>query len=297
MINTKTKMQPQKHKTIRKNAKINSTYALRASVRFRNFPNSEIKINSKILARLLTTTIILVITLTSGCFLMPHRAHASSINLQNIVKLTNYEREKLGLSTLTINNILTSAAQAKAQDMISGDYFEHTGPDGRQPWDWIKNAGYSYIFAGENLAIDFRNAEDVMKAWMKSETHKDNIIDSNYSEIGIGVAQGNYKGRQSIIVVQMFGTPDEKTKSQSNSEDNSQLVNETQNSENLITFLRKKSKLFVNVFKNSLFNKFYPESFSFAQDKENNLFFGKEEKENSLFRLQAIFTGLLDFVF
>ncbi len=220
---------------------------------------------------------------------MPYKAQASSINLQNIITLTNQEREKQGLNGLTINNILTSAAQAKAQDMISRGYFEHTGPDGKQPWDWIKNAGYNYTYAGENLAIDFENAEDVVKAWMASSSHRDNIIDSNYTDIGIGIAQGEYKERQSIIIVQMFGAP--LGLSAGSGEDSvKKAIDNNENRESLIMFLRQKSKLFVNIFKNTLFNKF-------SQKKGNDIFFSKKEEGNSLFTLQTIFTGILNFAF
>ncbi len=249
--------------------------------------NKKTKIKSKILEKLLSATIVLIMISISGCFLLPRKVQASSINSQNIIDFTNSEREKNGLDTLSISNILASAAQEKAQDMISRGYFEHTGPDGKKPWDWIKNAGYSYIYAGENLAIDFRSAEGVVKAWMESEAHKDNIIDSDYKEIGIGVAQGDYKGKNSIIVVQMFGSPDNKVKSQNSSSDNSQLVQNS--SENIVSFLKKRSSLFVNVFKNSLLN-------NLPKEKENNILFGSEEG-NSLLTIQAVFTGIMGFVF
>ena len=132
---------------------------------------------------------------------------SSAITPQNIITLTNASRASSGLSALVENNLLAVAAQAKAEDMLSKGYFSHNTPDGKTPWDFIKASGYSYISAGENLAVNFVEAEDVEAAWMNSPGHKANIMNQQFEEIGIGIAQGTYEGHNAIFVVQMFGTP------------------------------------------------------------------------------------------
>lgn len=132
-------------------------------------------------------------------------AYSSAITPQNVVKLTNASRAEFDLGTLVYNETLAQAAQAKAEDMLDKQYFAHVTPDGLQPWDFMKSAGYFYIVAGENLAVNFSEAEDVDTAWMNSPGHRANILNKEFEEIGIGIARGNFQGHESTIVVQMFG--------------------------------------------------------------------------------------------
>lgn len=124
-----------------------------------------------------------------------------------MVDLTNEDREKEQLGTLKVNPVLVAAAQAKADDMAEKGYFAHNSPGGENSWFWFKEAGYSFAYAGENLAVDFTDSEDVVDAWMDSPTHRANILDSRFTEVGIATAVGTYKGQKAIFVVQMFGTP------------------------------------------------------------------------------------------
>lgn len=124
-----------------------------------------------------------------------------------LVDLTNEDRTQDALGTLTINETLVKAAQAKADDMAEKGYFAHTTPDGKEPWDFMREAGYSFTYAGENLAVNFGDSEDVVKAWMDSPTHRANILNGKFTEIGIATAVGQYKGQKTLFVVQMFGTP------------------------------------------------------------------------------------------
>lgn len=135
----------------------------------------------------------------------PVSVSASSITETNILNLTNNERAKYGAASLSWNYKLATAARSKAQDMIDKDYFSHTSPDGRTPWSFITAAGYNYIYAGENLAMNFTSAEDVMSAWMASGSHRDNILSGNFKELGVGVVTGEYQGYTTTVVVQMFG--------------------------------------------------------------------------------------------
>jgi len=136
-------------------------------------------------------------------------AFSSAITSENIISLTNESRKTFSLPVLGESNVLDKAAQAKADDMLAKGYFAHTSPDGRVPWDFIQAAGYNYLSAGENLAVNFVEAENVETAWMNSPTHKANILNKNFEEIGIGISQGQYQGHNAIFVVQMFGTPAE----------------------------------------------------------------------------------------
>ncbi len=125
-----------------------------------------------------------------------------------LVSLTNNNRADGGLGQLQTNPILEQAAQLKANDMAENGYFAHTSPDGKEPWFWLKQAGYAYSYAGENLAVNFVDSNEVTDAWMKSLLHRANIENNNYTEVGIAVASGVYKNKQTLFVVQFFGTPD-----------------------------------------------------------------------------------------
>jgi len=133
--------------------------------------------------------------------------YASSITPAQVVELTNTQRAKVGLPPLTINSKLSSAALSKGQDMFNDQYWAHIAPDGKEPWGFIGEAGYTYRVAGENLARDFSNSSDMMNAWMRSPTHKANIVNSRYQEIGIAVIDGVLGGHETTLVVQMFGAP------------------------------------------------------------------------------------------
>jgi hypothetical protein len=133
-------------------------------------------------------------------------AYASAITTPNIINLTNQSRQAAAVPLLTESILLDNAAQQKANDMLAKGYFSHNTPGGQTPWDFITAAGYNYITAGENLAVNFTQAENVETAWMNSPDHRSNILDKNYQNIGVGIAQGLYQGHEAIFVVQMFGT-------------------------------------------------------------------------------------------
>lgn len=128
-----------------------------------------------------------------------------------LIQLTNQERQSLGLSTLKENSILDQAARQKAQDMLAQDYFSHWSPAGVSPWYWFKQAGYSYQLAGENLAIGFLDSEEVVTAWLNSPSHKANLVNSNFQETGMAVLTGDFQGSEVTVVVQLFGSPLQKT--------------------------------------------------------------------------------------
>ncbi|MES2315372.1 MAG: CAP domain-containing protein [Patescibacteria group bacterium] len=124
-----------------------------------------------------------------------------------LTSLANDDREANNLPPLKHNDLLQKAAELKAHDMATLGYFAHTSPAGITPWHWLDVVGYNYTMAGENLAVNFYESGDVDQAWMNSPTHRANILKDGFTEIGIGVANGTYKGRDTIFVAQFFGTP------------------------------------------------------------------------------------------
>jgi len=91
--------------------------------------------------------------------------------------------------------------------MAEHEYFSHYSPEGVSPWCWFDEAGYVYAHAGENLAIHFTDSTEVVEAWMDSPTHRENIVDPKYTEIGVGTARGEFDGYDTVYVVQLFGAP------------------------------------------------------------------------------------------
>jgi len=157
--------------------------------------------------KLVVGVIIAVLAVFIGIFAFSLTyAIASSITAKNIIKLVNDARSKEGLKALQENSSLSKAAAQKAEDMLKNDYFAHNSPSGKTPWYWMEKSGYDYKYAGENLAMNFTSAEEEQKAWMKSPTHRKNILNANYQEIGVAVAEGKIDGKSTTVAVQMFGS-------------------------------------------------------------------------------------------
>lgn len=124
-----------------------------------------------------------------------------------LVSLANNDRLQNNTAALKINPLLEEAAALKAQDMAAKGYFDHTSPEGVTPWFWLEKVGYRFSGAGENLAINFSDSAQIENAWMNSPTHRANVLDKRFSEIGIATAKGMYQGRETVFVVQFFGWP------------------------------------------------------------------------------------------
>lgn len=133
--------------------------------------------------------------------------YAANISPGEVIRLTNEKRTGSGLSPVTENSTLDSAALAKGNDMLAKGYWAHFAPDGTSPWSFFTSFGYRYRYAGENLARDFSSAQSAVDAWMNSPSHRENILNPNYREIGIGVVEGSLAGVDTTIIVQFFGTP------------------------------------------------------------------------------------------
>jgi len=124
-----------------------------------------------------------------------------------LVDYANENRDIENFKHLAISPVLEKAAQLKANDMAEKGYFAHNSPEGKNPWYFFSQAGYSFAYAGENLAVNFTDSVDVSLAWMASPGHRANIMNGNFSEIGIATAEGMYQGRPTVFVVQLFGRP------------------------------------------------------------------------------------------
>jgi uncharacterized protein YkwD len=133
----------------------------------------------------------------------------SNFSSSSLLASTNADRVLDHENPLAIDSQLSAAAQAKANDMVSKDYWAHNSPTGITPWDFITASGYQYQRAGENLAYGFNDASDVVIAWMNSTEHRANILNADYQNVGFGVASSpDYQGKgpQTIIVAE-YGQP------------------------------------------------------------------------------------------
>ncbi len=137
---------------------------------------------------------------------LENRGTPADLATNAILEATNQQRIELGLSPLKEDSLLEKSAEVKVRDMFLRKYFEHTSPSGETLTDLMNNVGYSYIVAGENLALgDFKSEEEVVDAWMESPGHRANILNKEYTDIGIYSMHGMYQGHRVTMVVQHFG--------------------------------------------------------------------------------------------
>lgn len=132
----------------------------------------------------------------------------SQLSVSGAIAETNRHRREAGLPELSENTLLNIAAQKKVDDMFSRQYFEHESPSGEGAGDLVTETGYEFIVVGENLALgNYKNDEVLVQAWMDSPGHRENILKSAYTEIGIAVARGTFEGRDTWLAVQHFAKP------------------------------------------------------------------------------------------
>lgn len=125
-----------------------------------------------------------------------------------VIQWTNIQREKYGLPPLKENLRLNVSAEAKIYDMFENQYFSHDSPSGAGVGDLVANVGYEFIAIGENLALgNFKNDQILVQGWMDSLGHRENILNSNYQEIGVGVRKSVFEGESTWLAVQHFGMP------------------------------------------------------------------------------------------
>lgn len=165
------------------------------------------KITKKRFVIELATAISLVIFSLFVIVANARAALASEINEENILRLINKERTYRGIPSLEIDERLDKAAIRKTEDMINRNYFEHYA-FGLTPWNFITEAGYNYLYAGENLAMDFDTSEGMVRSWMQSTTHRNNILNPDFDETGIGIVKGEYtedgNSHETYMVTNMF---------------------------------------------------------------------------------------------
>jgi uncharacterized protein YkwD len=128
---------------------------------------------------------------------------------EKVIELTNIQRALNGnLPSLKENSKLYFSAEKKLQDMFMKGYFEHISPDGVGVSDLGTQVGYEYIIIGENLALgNFKDDQSLVDAWMASPGHRANILNNKYSDIGVSVGKGMYKGNSVWMAVQHFALP------------------------------------------------------------------------------------------
>ena len=147
--------------------------------------------------------------------------------INQVIELTNAERAKAKLPLLKENSQLVDAAQDHSDDMANDDFFSHRGVDGSTLGNRIQDSGYQYLAAGENIAAGQTTAEQVVEGWMNSPGHRANILNPNFTEIGIGYAfLKNDTGSVNYnhYWTQVFGTPRNNNNNNSSQDFNSELL-------------------------------------------------------------------------
>ncbi len=136
-------------------------------------------------------------------------ADSARLSIKGVISLSNKNRTENGnFPTLTENSKLNLSAKIKLDDMFKNQYFEHISPNGTGIADLGDRVSYQYIVIGENLALgNFRDDKALVDAWMASPGHRANILNKNYTEIGVAVGHGMYEGRDTWLAVQHFGLP------------------------------------------------------------------------------------------
>ncbi len=151
-------------------------------------------------------------------------AFATEMSSASLLDETNRQRQVNNAGTLELNEQLQAAARAKAEDMAERNYWSHETPDGDQPWKFIEESGYQYIKAGENLAYGFMSSSQTVNGWMNSESHRENMLDPAFTEVGFGYvnAVGFQNSNEETIVVALYAQPLEPNASQPPAETGSQ---------------------------------------------------------------------------
>lgn len=134
---------------------------------------------------------------------------SSDLSPTTLLNTTNQVRQAESENKLSLNDTLNQAAQAKADDMVAKNYWSHVSPAGDSPWSFMTEAGYQYKQAGENLAFGFDSSKATLNAWMNSASHKANVLNADYSQVGFGIAESkNFAGHgPAAVIVAFYGVP------------------------------------------------------------------------------------------
>jgi uncharacterized protein YkwD len=133
--------------------------------------------------------------------------YQSNVFTKDIVERINSDRVANGKLALKWNEQLCESAGLKSEDMNTNNYFEHISPSGVTPWHWIDQAGYKYTFVGENLALNYFTSESTHTALMNSPGHRANILNENFTEVGINYFRGKLNGEDAFFMVEHFASP------------------------------------------------------------------------------------------
>lgn len=183
-----------------------SSYAKKLFVPFEDNDYRPWLLQSKILIYVVVFVLVAKIIAVSFFLPLPKNIFFADITKIDLLNLLNQNREEYGLPLLTESKVLDQAAALKAQDMVANGYFSHESPSGVSPWFWFKKVGYKYKYAGENLAVGFADSSVVYNAWFNSSSHRDNLLNKNYKEVGTAIVQG-FGANGSMVVVQFFASP------------------------------------------------------------------------------------------
>lgn len=158
----------------------------------------------KIEAFLLT---LIILTGLAQLYAIAFTAAAATIDSVSLMSKINTERSNRNIPILATDQRLVSAASGKTADMIARDYFDHRDPDGNYVWPLITSAGYyPYKTLGENLAIDFATEDGIVKAWLNSPSHRENLLNSAFADQGLSAQYGDFEQRYTSVVTSLFGT-------------------------------------------------------------------------------------------
>lgn len=135
--------------------------------------------------------------------------YATSVSAAALLQDTNAHRIQNNVGALALNNQLSQAAQVKANDMAARNYWEHATPEGKQPWQFMRDQGYRYVLAGENLAYGFDTSTATVAGWINSTSHRENLLKAGYRDVGFGIANApNFQGHgPQTIIVAMYAAP------------------------------------------------------------------------------------------
>jgi len=179
----------------------NMNYSIKEDM-FERFPRF---LQSNVLLYCLVLLLAVKIAVTLVTINIPQNIFFADITKFALENFINQSRKAIGEPALVVSQKLNQAAQLKAENMVQNQYFSHTSPTGITPWYWFSQVGYSYKYAGENLAIGFFDSKEVYDAWLNSPSHRANILNPKYTEVGTAIL-GGFGPNNSIVVVQEFGS-------------------------------------------------------------------------------------------
>lgn len=172
-------------------------------------PFSKIKTSTKLIILSITTFVMSLgffVYFLSTTVNLGKKTVSLTYNSDQVIVAVNKQRQKENLKPLITNTKLTQAANKKAENLAQNQYFSHINPVTKKTWsDFINESNYNYLIAGENLANGFYDTNNMVTAWMNSPSHRQNILNENVEETGIGISFGKLQSTPTIFVVQMFG--------------------------------------------------------------------------------------------